>query len=137
MFVSAIEGTFCVLNHINHTIIKQSNFSNQLIVIMFMCVIFEHSKVLKVVPQHWQQNNQDPAHRIRPNERRKIFYSWNKSTIPNFELPLSTAFDEYKDGCYYGYILTINGKLVSNKFQANKIIYLTSFQRQELLLRST
>lgn len=74
-----------------------------------MCVIFAHSKVVKVIPEPWLQNHVG-RHTFRSNEIRKIFFSSNHNAIPNFELPLSDIFDESVERCYNGYLLKKNGK---------------------------
>lgn len=79
-----------------------------------MCVIFEHSKVVKILPRCWQQGYRESdgrTHNIRSNKIHKMFYSHDENAIPNFEFPLSTVFEEFEDRCYAGFILKIDGKL--------------------------
>lgn len=80
---------------------------------MYICAIFAHSKVVKVVPLCWLQNTRnevESVNDIRSNILQKIFYSHNENSIANFELPLSDEFEEFEDRLYRGYILKINGK---------------------------
>lgn len=85
-----------------------------------MCIIFAYSKVIKVIPQSWVQNNVEQLI-FRTNETHKIFFSSSPNAISNFELPLSNTFDDSEERCYDGYILKKHGKLVAYRYYVSKI----------------
>lgn len=80
---------------------------------MYICVIFTHSKVVRVVPISWRKGHSiaaEPAKKIPPNEVQTIFFSPDDSTTPDFSLPLSAEFDFDEDRCYHGHILKFVGE---------------------------
>lgn len=107
---------------------------------MYICVIFEKSKTIKIVPIRWWQHHLSAVqltYGIRPNQIQKVFYCDDELENANFNLPLSNEFQENVPRCYSAYIFKFFGsylwlflKLHAHALTASNLTSIIYFRRE-------